>query len=102
MASRVSSYFPKGGHSATETLKTMHLIALTLLSRSRRGGVVILMVLRSWGHMFDPPLIPSFGGDFNQDPMIIGKDKRKIRAHCDAGDYTVPNVLSPRDPTYRT
>ena len=34
----------------------------------------------------------------NRGPMIIFQDKLLTRTDCDeAGDYVVPNVLSPRD-----
>ena len=50
--------------------------------------------------------IPGFSSHsdetLNRGPMTIFKDKRLTRTDCDeAGDYVVPNVLSPRDLVFR-
>ena len=38
----------------------------------------------------------------NRGPMAIFQDKLLTRTDCDeAGDYVVPNVLSPRDLVFR-
>ena len=38
----------------------------------------------------------------NRGPMIIFQEKLLTRTNCDkAGDYAVPNVLSPRDLVFR-
>ena len=50
--------------------------------------------------------IPGFSslsdGILNRGPVTIIKDKLPTRTGCDkAGDYAVPNVLSPRDLFFR-
>ena len=50
--------------------------------------------------------IPGFsslsGETFNRGPMTIFHDKLLTRTDCDeAGDYVVPNVLSPMDLVFR-
>ena len=51
--------------------------------------------------------IPGFSSlsdeTLNQGPMTIFQDKLLTRTDCDeAGDYVVPNVLSPRDLVFRS
>ena len=51
-------------------------------------------------------LIPSFSRlldeTLNRGPMTIFLDKLLTRTYCDeAGDFVVPNVLSPRDLVFR-
>ena len=50
--------------------------------------------------------IPDFSSrldeTLNRGPMTIFQDKMLTRSYCDeAGDYAVPNVLSPRDLVFR-
>ena len=50
--------------------------------------------------------IPGFSSlsdeTLNRGPMTIFQDKLLTRTDCDeAGDYVVPNVLSPRDLVFR-
>ena len=41
-------------------------------------------------------------GTLNRGPTTIFQDKRLTRTYCDeAGDYVVPNVLSPRDLVFK-
>ena len=51
--------------------------------------------------------IPGFSSisdeTLNRGPMTILQDKLLTRTDCDeAGDYVVPNVLSPRDLVFRS
>ena len=60
--------------------------------------MVKLLALKTRGRGFDPGLLQSFGSDFKPK----SHDKLLTRTYCEeAGDYAVPNVLSPRDPVSR-
>ena len=57
-------------------------------------GKVTRFVNQVRGLGFDPRLLKSF----TRGPMTIFQDKLLTRTYCgEAGDYDVPNMLSPRD-----
>ena len=69
--------------------------------RSLHVVVVKLLAFLSRGCEIDPGLLV-YWMRLNRGPMKIFQDKFLTRTDCDkAGDYVVPNVLSPRNLVFR-
>ena len=60
--------------------------------------MVKLLAFYTRGRGFDPGFSSLSDETLNRGLMTIFQDKLLTRTYCDeAGDYVVPNVLSPRD-----